>query len=334
MQLKKLLTTAVSVSIMTSGIVASNASLLSSLVGNMTPTAFACSSSSSTEPCAVNNANVSSVTADPNSNNDSATVSDILCYTSDVSTAITDAKTSIRNLDANTYVVTITNAGSSVLHKADFTFTYDNTQLENLTSPIPSQGYIGSDTFTPTGTTTVYSNTLNGLNVAAGASMTLTFSGSVTGLGTGTINMAFNITPLDDRLSTYSYLSACPAVDTNTANNASSDNTTISQQADLSLVKTSSGGSSSVTNAEGQFIAGSNGSYTLTATNNGPSLAGQPITIVDVIPAQLTYTGYTGTNWTCSYAGFSTLTVTCTNPNNLSNGSSTAVTLSVDVKNL
>jgi uncharacterized repeat protein (TIGR01451 family) len=333
MQIKQLLTTAVSVSVLTTGLVASNSSFLSSLIGNMTPTAHACTATTSTDPCAVNTATVNSVTQDIVPSNDSATVSDVLCQSNDISSTTTDSKITINPLATNAYVVTVTNAGPSTLTKIDFSFGYNDTQLVDPTSVVPSAGTLGTAVLTGSAATRLYSNSLSGLSVAAGGTVTLTFNTSVPGPAVGTIVVNFDATPIDERsITTYPYLSVCPAVDPSTLNNASTDNNTvINAQADLSLVKTSTGGSSSITNAQGQFIKGTTGSYTLTATNNGPSIAGQPITIVDTMPSQLTYTGYSGTNWTCNAAGTAPVVVTCTNPNNLANGASSAVVLNVSV---
>ncbi len=339
MQLKKILSTAVSVSIMATGVVASNSALLSSLIGNMTPTAYACDlSSGDTTTCIINNATVSSVTQDQNTSDNTATVSDIVCYSIDLATATTDTKLTINPLDTNSYTATITNIGPSTLKSASFTFGYNDTQIIDPTTVTVGSGALGSPTLTGTGATRQYANTITGLSVASGATVTVTFATSVLGSAVGTVTANFNVTPLDDRLATNSFLSSCPVIDTDLTNNPSLDNTSIVAQADLLLVKTSSGGSSSLTNTEGQFIKGAAGSYTLTATNNGPSIAGQPITIVDNLPANLTYTGFTSTGsvWTCVPSGSPTVagpvTITCTNPNNLANGATaTPVTLNVIV---
>jgi uncharacterized repeat protein (TIGR01451 family) len=69
---------------------------------------------------------------------------------------------------------------------------------------------------------------------------------------------------------------------------------------DLSLAMTASAG----------FANGGNATYTITATNNGAFATSGTITLVDTLPAGLTYTSATGTAWTCSAAG---QIVTCTN---------------------
>lgn len=81
----------------------------------------------------------------------------------------------------------------------------------------------------------------------------------------------------------------------------------------------------------GDFVAGQQGVYTLTVSNNGPNDETTTITLSDTLPAGLTYVSATSTdgNWNCGAVG---QTVTCTHPGPLANGSSlAAVTLTVDV---
>jgi uncharacterized repeat protein (TIGR01451 family) len=62
---------------------------------------------------------------------------------------------------------------------------------------------------------------------------------------------------------------------------------------DLQLTVTASAG----------FTMGANATYTLTARNNGPYRATAVITVVDTLPAGLTYTSATGGGWACSALG-------------------------------
>jgi len=77
----------------------------------------------------------------------------------------------------------------------------------------------------------------------------------------------------------------------------------------------------------GTFVAGENGAYTLTVTNNGPSPA-VGLTITDTLPDGLEFVSATGTGWTCSASG---QTVTCTNPASLAGGASSTITLTAAV---
>jgi uncharacterized repeat protein (TIGR01451 family) len=69
--------------------------------------------------------------------------------------------------------------------------------------------------------------------------------------------------------------------------------------ADLQLTMTASAG----------FTAGGNATYTLTARNNGPYRVTAVVSVVDTLPAGLSFTSAIGTGWTCSALG---QVVTCT----------------------
>jgi hypothetical protein len=79
----------------------------------------------------------------------------------------------------------------------------------------------------------------------------------------------------------------------------------ISQHADLSIVKTSSGGSDSSTNTEGIAYLGAPLDYTLTIANNGPGIANGPITIYENVPTNFVYTGTDAGPWNCYDYGYS-----------------------------
>ncbi len=61
--------------------------------------------------------------------------------------------------------------------------------------------------------------------------------------------------------------------------------------------------------ASAGFTAGGSATYTLTVRNNGPQAATGLITVVDTLPAGLSYTSAAGSGWTCSNSG---QVVTCT----------------------
>ena len=76
----------------------------------------------------------------------------------------------------------------------------------------------------------------------------------------------------------------------------------------------------------GNFAVGIPASYTITVTNPGTAATSGTVTVTDVQPAGLTFTGATGTGWTC---GGST-TITCTRSNALASGASyPTITLNV-----
>ena len=95
-----------------------------------------------------------------------------------------------------------------------------------------------------------------------------------------------------------------PTPDPVPGDNADPDETGTETLADLKIVKTV---------AADPVTAGKTVTYTLAVTNNGPSVARQKITVTDVIPAGLSWSGRssaTGTDWTCAYTD-PDRTVTC-----------------------
>lgn len=59
----------------------------------------------------------------------------------------------------------------------------------------------------------------------------------------------------------------------------------------------------------GPWLAGTNVSYTLTVTNDGPSAV--PASVTDTLPDGLTLVSMTGTNWDCSEVVAGELSGTC-----------------------
>ncbi|HVS82196.1 MAG TPA: hypothetical protein VHE60_10720, partial [Pyrinomonadaceae bacterium] len=108
--------------------------------------------------------------------------------------------------------------------------------------------------------------------------------------------------------------------ETNTANDTATDPTTINQLPDLTITKSHSG----------NFTQGQVGAtYSITVTNSGLANSSGTVTVTDTLPAGLTATAISGTNWTCVLA-----TLTCTRSNALAAGASyPAITVTVDVAN-
>jgi uncharacterized repeat protein (TIGR01451 family) len=74
-------------------------------------------------------------------------------------------------------------------------------------------------------------------------------------------------------------------------------------------------------------VPGSNLSYALVVDNAGTQSEPGPLTVVDTLPANVTYVGYSGTGWSCSRVG---QVVTCTRSGTLAAGAS-APTLTLNV---
>ncbi len=79
----------------------------------------------------------------------------------------------------------------------------------------------------------------------------------------------------------------------------------------------------------GEFVAGEQGTYRFTVTNNGPSDAQSPV-ITDTLPGMLTYADFTSVtgSWNCSAAG---QVVTCTLTGALAAGADAVVDVDVDI---
>ena len=87
---------------------------------------------------------------------------------------------------------------------------------------------------------------------------------------------------------------------------------------DVTLLKT----------ASSEFNVGSNATYDITVTNNGPVDEPGDIVVTDTLAAGLTYVSGTGNGWICSAAGQD---VTCTRASGLADGLSSSITLTVAV---
>src|SRR5439155_16387835 len=83
-----------------------------------------------------------------------------------------------------------------------------------------------------------------------------------------------------------------------TTNDDASDQTTIVQMPDLTIIKTHIG----------NFAQAQNGrTYTITVGNAGTVPTNATVTVVDTLPVGLTATAMTGTGWSCNLG-----TLTCT----------------------
>jgi len=103
----------------------------------------------------------------------------------------------------------------------------------------------------------------------------------------------------------------------NTANNSSSDATTVLPKPDLTVTKSHTG----------DFRQGQSGTYSITVANSGFAPTSGVVTMTDTLPAGLTATGLSGTGWTCDLP-----TLTCTRSDALATSSSyPVITLAVNV---
>jgi uncharacterized repeat protein (TIGR01451 family) len=218
-----------------------------------------------------NTATVSSGVTDPDPVNNSATDVDTLTPEADLSITKTDGVATATPGGSVTYTITASNAGLSDAPGA----TVADTFPAELTCTWTCVG-AGGGTCTAAGS----GNISDTVNLPAGGSTTYTASCTVSTSASGSLSNTATL--------------AAPAgvTDPNPANNSATDVDTVTPQTDLSITKTDG-----VTSA----TAGGSVTYTITASNAGPSNA-TGANVTDTFPAELTCT------WTCVGAGGGTCT--------------------------
>jgi uncharacterized repeat protein (TIGR01451 family) len=209
--------------------------------------------------------------ADPNKGNNSATDTDTLSPSADLAITKTDGVTTATPGGSVTYTITASNAGPSNATGATVADTFPASLTCNWTC-----GGAGGGTCTPSGS----SNINDTVNLPAGGSVTYTASCTISSLATGTLSNTATVTAPGG------------VSDPTPGNNSATDTDTLAPSADLAITKT-----------DGVTIAAPGGSvtYTITASNAGPSAA-PGATVADPFPASLSCT------WTCGGAGGGTCT--------------------------
>lgn len=140
------------------------------------------------------------------------------------------------------------------------------------------------------------------LNLASGQSITMQLSGTIDPAATGSLTNNVTVT------------APAGATDTNLSNNTTADTDTLTPQVDLAVTKT---------DGQTEAVPGTNVTYTIVVTNNGPSTA-TGVVINDLLPGDIsfvsdtlgqgTYNSTTGvaTVGTIAPGGLVTLTLTGT----------------------
>lgn len=169
-------------------------------------------------------------------------------------------------------------------------------------SPV-SQPYIDACTWVSDPTSADYRECTG--TAKAGGSMTITYRVTVIGTGSGTASTLV----YDFSGSSYHYNS-----DFGTAPNLFPFRTVAP---DLTVTK-SHGGTS--------WVSGSNGTFGLLVRNVGTAATTEPITVVDTLPAGLTFVSATGGGFSCTHTG---QTVRCVRATALAAGASATITLTV-----
>jgi uncharacterized repeat protein (TIGR01451 family) len=243
-------------------------------------------------------------------------------------------------------VPSITNTVSATATETDPT-PANNTNISETTTVNPSADLTLTKTDSPdpvrVGNNLTYTLTVtnNGPNAATGVTLTdtlpanVTFVSSTPGAPTcteaggvvtcnlGTINSGANsvvtivVTPQAAAVGTINNTASVSAneFDPVAADNSATQSTTVDPVADLTLSKTDS---------PDPVQVGSNLTYTLTVTNNGPNDA-TGVTLTDTLPANVTFVSTTPAGPTCSQAAG---VVTC-NLGTIANGANSVVTIVV-----
>jgi len=233
--------------------------------GSVTYTA-SCTISGAATGTLVNTATVTGAATDPVPGNNSATDTDSIGASADLSITKTDGVTTVTAGGSTTYTITASNAGPSGANGSTIADTFP----ASLTCTWTCVGAAGG-TCTASGS----GNIADTVNLPSGGSVTYTASCTISAAATGSLTNTATVTAPGG------------TTDPNPANNSATDVDTITGNGDLSITKTD--GVASVT-------AGGSTTYTITAANAGPSTA-SGATLADTFPASLTCT------WTCVGAG-------------------------------
>jgi uncharacterized repeat protein (TIGR01451 family) len=207
---------------------------------------------------------------------------------SDLSVTKTDSPDPVTVGNNLTYTVTITNNG-----------------------PDAATGVTLTDTL-PGGVTVVSIYSTNGACSLASGTVTCNFDPMANG---AVVTVTIVVTPNTPGGITNTATVAGNETDPNTANNTATAVTTVIQPSDLSVTKT---------DAPDPVTVGSNLTYTVTITNNGPDAA-TGVTLTDTLPGGVTFVSATPSQGSCNQAAG---VVTC-NLGSLANGASATVTIVV-----
>lgn len=215
--------------------------------------------------------NTATVTApagvpDPQTNNNSATDTDTINATVDLSITKTNNTTALVPGTQTVYNIVVSNAGPSAAIGAIIADALPSTLTNaSWTCAAGSGSACGAASGSGNINTTV--------DLAAGSTATFTLTATVSSTASGSLTNTASVTP------------ATGTLDTNTGNNTASDTDTLNTTADLFITKT---------NGVTTITAGTQTVYTIVVTNSGPSAAVNA-TVNDAISDKLT-----GATWTCA----------------------------------
>ena len=221
-----------------------------------------------------NTATVSSTTTDPTPGNNTSTVATTVTASADLSIVKTGPVNVLVGADA-TYVLTVTNNGPS------------DAAAVSVTDTLPA----GVTFVSAGGTGWTCTNTGN-------VSVTCTVPSLSTGVTAPAITIVVTAPGVISTLSNTASVTSTTS-DPDPTNNTSTISTSVGPAADLAITKS---GPASV-------VAGGAITYTLSVSNSGPSDA-VGVSVVDTLPAGVTFVSAAGTGWTCTHVG--NVSVTCT----------------------
>ena len=221
--------------------------------------------------------NTATVTApagvtDPTPGNNSATDSDTIALSADLSVTKTDGVTTATAGGTVTYTIVVSNAGPSTATGATAADTFPAACTSVTWTSVAAGGATGN-------TASGSGNISNSLTLPAGGSVTYTATCSISGAATGTLSNTATVT------------APAGTTDPTPGNNSATDSDTLGASADLSITKTDG-----VTTA----TAGGSVTYTIVVSNAGPSTA-TGATAADTFPAACT-----AVTWTSVAAGGAT----------------------------
>ncbi|MEP7010694.1 MAG: hypothetical protein ABJC13_10255 [Acidobacteriota bacterium] len=234
--------------------------------GSVTYTA-SCSISPSATGSLINTATVTGVATDPTPGNNSATDTDTLTPLADLAIAKTDGVATATPGGSTTYTITASNAGPS-----NTTGTVADTFPATLTCTWTCVG-AGGGTCTASGS----GNINDSVTLPSSGSVVYTASCSISAAATGSLSNTATV--------------GGAATDPTPGNNSATDVDTLTASADASITKT---------DGVATYTPGGSTTYTITASNAGPS--NTSATVADTFDASLTCT------WTCVGAGGGTCT--------------------------
>lgn len=245
----------------------------------------------------------SSTTSDPNSANNTASVTTYVGDSADVSVTNSASPVPVQASNNITYTQVVANAGPSAASSVTLTeATPANTIAQSLTGPAGWTCNLGTLTCTIP-------------SLAASTNGTITF---VVTVNAGTTHG----TAINDTATVSS-----ATTDPNSANNSATAADVVALATDADLITTNSATPTSV-------AAGSNVTYTQTVTNNGPAVATSPVTLTQTTPPNTNFQSITPpAGWTCGTqpAVGGTGTITCTDGGTLALNTPASFTLVLQV---